>query len=110
MVNSIEQTAAGDLLWTPSKDRVANAGLTEFIQWLNQNYGLEIENYQQLWQWSVNDVGRFWQAIGKCYNVSSLPPQTDKSQYQSPLANPSMPGSQWFQGTRLNINGTDLSC
>ena len=99
----MEQTAAGDLLWSPSKDRVANAGLTEFIQWLNQNYGLEIENYQQLWQWSVNDVGQFWQAIGRCYHVSSLDSRTDKSQSLSPLTNPSMPGSRWFQGARLNM-------
>ncbi len=105
-MKSIVQTAAGELLWTPSEERVANAGLTEFIQWLNQNHDLEIENYQQLWQWSVDDVGRFWQAIWTCYNVApSLSKATETSTDKAlpPLTNNAMPGSQWFQGTSLNM-------
>ena len=92
----MEQTEAGSLLWTPSQERIEEAGITDFIRWVNDEYQLQLSNYQELWQWSVDDISRFWQAIWKRYDVAP------GSQYQQVLASSAMPGSQWFTGARLN--------
>ena len=54
---------AGDLLWTPTPERVASANMTAFMGWLKETRGLEFTNYPDLWQWSVTETAAFWQAI-----------------------------------------------
>lgn len=66
---------AGDLLWTPSPERVANANITAFIRWLKETRNLDLAGYRELWDWSVTDTGAFWQAVWD-YNdiVTQTPP------------------------------------
>ena len=54
---------AGDLLWTPTPQRVASANMTAFMSWLKDTRGLEFTHYPDLWQWSVTETDAFWQAI-----------------------------------------------
>src|SRR5262249_52206950 len=88
--------SAGDLIWTPSAERIANANITAFMAWLKQTRGLDFDGYAQLWQWSVTDLDAFWQAIWD-YNdiVVAQPPE-------AVLGNREMPGAEWFPGARLN--------
>ena len=87
---------AGDLLWTPSPERVANANITAFIRWLKETRNLDFAGYRELWDWSVTDTGAFWQAVWD-YNdiVTETPPARS-------LASSEMPGAEWFPGARLN--------
>jgi acetoacetyl-CoA synthetase len=87
----------GDLLWTPSPQRVANAQLTAFIQWLQTDRKLQFADYTQLWRWSVSDLDGFWQAIWDYFRVESSVP------YERVLGNRQMPGADWFPGARLNF-------
>jgi len=54
---------AGDLLWTPTPERVAGANITAFMDWLKDTRGLDFAGYPELWQWSVTETDAFWQAI-----------------------------------------------
>ena len=89
-------TNDGDLLWTPSPDKVATANLTAFTGWLARERGLRFDGYDALWRWSVTDLEAFWQAIWDYCGVRSSAPPTGV------LAGRHMPGARWFPGARLN--------
>lgn len=86
----------GELLWTPSADRVADAGITHFMQWLAAQRGLEFADYDALHAWSVRDLAGFWQAVWDYFEIKSSAPHT------AVLARADMPGAEWFPGARLN--------
>jgi len=85
----------GDLLWTPSPDRVANAGLTHYLAWLAQR-GRSFDSYAALWQWSVDDLEGFWGSVWEYFDIKASQP------YERVLGKSSMPGAEWFPGARLN--------
>lgn len=81
-------------LWTPSKDRIANAEITRYMRSLPGTF----RNYSDLWTWSVEDRAAFWESIWNFGEViHSRPPEKI-------LENPdAMPGARWFVGARLNF-------
>jgi acetoacetyl-CoA synthetase len=86
----------GDLLWTPSRERVEKAQLTAFSHWLATERGKSFATYTDLWRWSVEHLEEFWQAIWDYFKVESSAPHT------AVLAERRMPGARWFPGARLN--------
>jgi acetoacetyl-CoA synthetase len=86
----------GELLWEPGEALKNEANISKFMHWLAQNRGLEFENYQQLWQWSVDDIEAFWEGLWHFFDVKSGTP------YECVLRGRQMPGAQWFPGSRLN--------
>jgi acetoacetyl-CoA synthetase len=88
--------ADGDLLWEPSAELVERSRLREFARWLQRERGLEFDDYQQLWQWSVDDLDGFWSAIWEFFEVRA---DGDPSPV---LASREMPGARWFPNTSLN--------
>jgi hypothetical protein len=47
-----------DCLWTPSKERVSESLLANFMR----DYG-PFDDYDAIWQWSVEDRATFWSAV-----------------------------------------------
>lgn len=88
---------AGQLLWEPSPERIQDAGISAFIQWVNAHYGTALEGYQDLWQWSVDDIAQFWEAVRQCYGIEF------SGAYDAVLENPVMPEARWYDGARLNL-------
>ncbi len=88
---------AGKLLWEPSAGRIEGAGITAFIAWVNDQYGLSLKDYRDLWQWSVDDIENFWVAVRDCYEVHF------SAAYSAVLSGHEMPGARWFAGARLNF-------
>jgi acetoacetyl-CoA synthetase len=87
---------AGELLWEPSADLVARSRLVEFMRWLRRDRDLDFDGYGELWQWSVDDLEAFWDAIWDFFGV-----QAD-GERGAVLGSRKMPGAEWFPGTRLN--------
>lgn len=52
-----------NLLWTPSCDRIKDSQIQSFINHLNQKLSLSIENYTQLYRFSIHDQTRFWSEL-----------------------------------------------
>jgi len=88
--------ASGELLWEPSAELVERSRLREFIRWLERERGLVFGGYDELWQWSVDDLEGFWSAIWEFFGV-----QADGDP-QPVLAAAEMPGARWFPNTSLN--------
>jgi acetoacetyl-CoA synthetase len=87
---------AGELLWEPSAELVERSRMVEFMRWLERERGLAFDGYAELWQWSVDDLDAFWNAIWDFFGV-----QTD-GERGAVLDSREMPGAEWFPGTRLN--------
>jgi acetoacetyl-CoA synthetase len=86
----------GDLLWTPSAARVADANLTAFTSWLAAERGLRFGGYHELWRCSVADLEGFWRAVWDYSGIdAAVPPERV-------LGRRAMPGAEWFPGARLN--------
>ena len=84
-------------LWVPTADSIANSNLTSFIRHVENRFDIEITDYQQLHQWSVDDSESFWQTLWDYCDVKAS--QTSnivvKNRHQ-------MPGAKWFPNARLN--------
>lgn len=46
-------------LWTPSEERIRDANITLFIDFVNRKYSLDISGYHVLYQWSIDDRADF---------------------------------------------------
>jgi len=66
-----------------------------YLEWLREARGLSFDGYDDLWAWSVDDLGPFWSSIWEYFSVDATTPDPS-------LADASMPGAQWFPGARLN--------
>jgi acetoacetyl-CoA synthetase len=91
----VTPVAQGDLLWTPSRDRVEGSRMAAFLRDLREG-GRDFGSYDDLWRWSVTDVEDFWSEAARLLGVTfSTPPERV-------LSSRRMPGSEWFPGARLN--------
>ncbi len=70
--------------------------MTAYMRWLATERGRSFDDYQQLWQWSVDEPEEFWISIWDRFGVSSPTP------YSRALSDHSMPGARWFDGAQLN--------
>jgi acetoacetyl-CoA synthetase len=86
----------GDLLWTPSPDRVATSRFTDFTRWVEAERGLTFGSYEELQRWSASDLEGFWSALAEWVGIRwTTPPDVV-------LDGRAMPGARWFPGGRLN--------
>ena len=87
----------GDILWTPSPERIAASQMTAFIGFLKDKYDLEFEDYDALWKWSVSDLDTFWEAIWSFFEIRSFAPPDQI------LGRRTQPGAEWFPGAKVNF-------
>jgi acetoacetyl-CoA synthetase len=80
-----------NLLWTPSDERIERSALTAFARAVGRE-----GPYDELWQWSVDDLEGFWTAIWDHFGVHASEP------YEAVLGRREMPGAEWFPGSRLS--------
>jgi len=88
--------AEGDLLWTPSEDRAAGSRLRRYVDWLKTERGLELEDWDALWRWSVDDLDGFWRSVADYFEVRLHAPAP------AAIGGRDMPGARWFEGATLN--------
>jgi acetoacetyl-CoA synthetase len=86
----------GELLWTPSAERIDQATMTRYMRWLKAERRLAFDDYEALWEWSVTELERFWASIWDFFEVQASAP------YSEVLPQRTMPGAQWFPGAELN--------
>ena len=95
-MNEIALDGYGELLWTPSTEQMSASRLTHYQQWLKQRLDLDTGSYEQLWQWSVQDIDRFWRSIWDYFDVQADGDPTPT------LGARKMPGAKWFPYAKLN--------
>ncbi len=67
-----------------------------YQNWLAQARGLQFDDYDALWRWSVTDLDAFWQSVWDYFELQSPTP------HSAVLGQRAMPGAQWFVGAQLN--------
>ncbi len=85
------------ILWRPSEERIEQAAITDYARWLERTRGLDLPDYESLWQWSVDDLEGFWGSVWERFGVIASVP------YERVLGSRAMPGAEWFPGARLNF-------
>ncbi|MEY4764841.1 MAG: hypothetical protein RI907_1514 [Pseudomonadota bacterium] len=70
--------------------------LARYQDWLRDTRGLRFDDYEALWQWSVDDAPAFWQSVWDFEGYTSPTP------HEAVLADPRMPGARWFVGAQVN--------
>ena len=86
----------GELLWEPTREKVDRARVTDFAVWAGQRTGRDLSVYEDLWQWSVDDLPGFWAAVWDYFSIKASRP------YDSVHSDDPMPGTRWFTGARLS--------
>ena len=59
-----------NMLWKCSDSKLKDSNLFKFESFLNKKYSIDYQNdYEQLWKWSINNIGEFWKSIWEFSNV-----------------------------------------
>ena len=85
-------------LWKPTEERMKNANMTRFIAYVNQRYGKAFKTYDDLYQWSVDDIPGFWAALWEFAGIKA------SRGYDRVIEDINQfPGAKWFPGAKLNF-------
>jgi len=85
-------------LWKPSEDKIKNANMTRFIEFVNRKCGKKLKTYDDLYQWSVDSIPDFWAAI---WDFAEVKASKKCDQVVDDLKK--FPGAKWFPGAKLNF-------
>lgn len=104
----IEEIREGTYLWSANDKTKQNANITKYMNWLREEKQLDFKNYEQLWQWSVEEMEDFWQSIYEYF------PFDHEEPYESVMSTKQMPKTKWFEGAHANyaehiLKDADLS-
>jgi acetoacetyl-CoA synthetase len=84
-----------NILWQASKEQISNSNLQRYISYLKENGHPDFASYDDLWQWSIDDIDRFWLSIWEYFEV------IDHGRFTK-VRKGSMPKTVWFEGSNLN--------
>jgi len=84
-------------LWIPSAEQVSNSNITSFMRYVEKLTGKRIGTYDELYNWSVENIEEFWKSI---WILSGI---IHSKEYESVLTERRMPGAKWFSGAELNF-------
>ena len=85
-------------LWTPSKERTAQANMSRFIDFVNDRCSTDFRTYDDLYGWSIANIAEFWAAMWEFGDIKASAP------WDAVVDAPDkMPGAKWFSGARMNF-------
>ncbi|MFF4507072.1 acetoacetate--CoA ligase [Streptomyces sp. NPDC001401] len=87
-------STAHDILWMPSPARQEGSELARYRRGLKDYDGGD--DYLDLWRWSTQHLGRFWESVAEFEGVRLGGTPT------GPVAPREMPGGTWFPGRTVN--------
>ncbi len=93
-----KEVAVKTPLWKPSEERIKNANMTRFIEYVNGKHGKKFKTYQDLYQWSIEDIPSFW---ARMWEFADIKASQGYEQVVDDLSK--FPGTKWFPGARLNF-------
>jgi len=84
-------------IWEPAAGRIRNANMTRFIDFVNKRYGQKIDSYNELHEWSINNLSDFWASMWDFSEIKASKP------YDTIMTSGErMMDTKWFRGARLN--------
>ncbi|KAI9250553.1 acetoacetate-CoA ligase [Phascolomyces articulosus] len=104
MASASSLTIDPPCLWKPSNPEETE--MAKFRHHVNDKFNLKLENYQDLWQWSVDNAPVFWSTVWEYTNIISSATSTEILDQSLPMD--AVP--EWFKGARLNFAENLLWC
>ncbi|SDZ45448.1 acetoacetyl-CoA synthetase [Amycolatopsis xylanica] len=86
---------APEVLWRPEPSRLSETKIEAFREWLRAERGVEVDDYQSLWEFSVQRVPEFWAAVAEFLGMRW-------HQQPGEVLSGAMPQAKWFDGGTLN--------
>lgn len=85
-------------LWEPSPERILNTNLTRFQKFVNAKHRLSLQDYSDLYDWSISQAPSFWEAMWEFGGIKASRP------YNRVVDNfEDMLKARWFNGAKLNF-------
>ena len=84
-------------LWQPSPEAIAATQMDQFRRLVNEQFGLDLADYSDLYQWSVDQREDFWRTLWDFGEVIA----SERS--DAVLGKDVMPGAEWFPQAKLNF-------
>jgi acetoacetyl-CoA synthetase len=86
------------LLWQPSEEQIKNSNTYRFMGIVNQKFNQSFNEYQSLYEWSIENIADFWATMWEYADIIASQP------YDQVIDDTTkMPGARWFSGARLNF-------
>ena len=85
-------------LWYPSSERIRQSNMVAFMDMVNTRFNQSFQDYESLYQWSVDHISDFWAAMWDYAQIIHSHP------YDRVVDDPrKMPGADFFGGATLNF-------
>ena len=84
-----------NILWKPAFPKKTQ--MAQLMNRINEIYGLEMNSYDELFNWSVNHIPDFWKEIWHYTEIKHSLPFSEVVDDDK-----KMPGAKWFDGAKLN--------
>jgi len=84
-------------LWAPGQASIDAANLTRFIAQVNERHGLALNDYDALYQWSLDEKEAFWSEVWDFCGIIG-----DKGE-RILVGGDQIESAQWFADARLNF-------
>ena len=85
-------------LWVPSEEKIKNSNMYRFIGYVNEKHNQNFKAYDELYDWSINNIPDFWATWWDYLDVIH-----SKKYDQVLVDGHKMPGARWFAGAELNF-------
>ncbi|SEI66917.1 acetoacetyl-CoA synthetase [Allopseudospirillum japonicum] len=85
-------------LWQASEHYIRNTHMYQFMQAVNQAYEVELQDYSDLYQWSLENTAEFWEMVWEYGDIRAADVGS-----QVLINEAQMPGATWFPEARLNF-------
>ena len=86
-------------LWVPSSNQIKKSLLYLFLQAVNSKFSIKINNYEELYEWSIKNREQFWNFWTEFSNFPFL--TSPETTLISPTNN--MIDETWFSGSKTNF-------
>ena len=85
-------------LWTPTAERIQQANITRFLDYVRRECDPHVASQQALYRWSVEHPEKFWPQVWAFCGVKASKTWDTVLEHGD-----RMPGAVWFGGSRLNF-------
>src|SRR5258708_27793690 len=85
-----------DILWQSTDVLRLSSNLLRYQTWLAEHHGKTFPTYDDLYHWSITEIGAFWRSIADFFEVKFHTEPSDLLIGDGPY------GAKWFPGVTLN--------
>lgn len=99
MSNFLKKTLmiTNPVLWKPSQNQIDRANITAFMQMINKQYTLKINDYSSLYTWSISYPESFWESL---WGFSGIIGERGSNTLENKSE---MINASWFSDSKLNF-------